>query len=110
MDIPWSLVVDLVARRLNLEGVSSLSALQRELKLPHPIIEAVFRHFQKEKLVEIRGTEGHDFMLGLTSAGHKFAADRQLASHYSGPAPVSLAMYRSTVEAQAVRLKITRYQ
>ena len=110
LDIPWSLVVDLVARRLNLEGVSSPSALQRELKLPHPIIEAVFRHFQKEKLIEIRGTEGVDFMLGLTSAGHRFAADRQLATHYAGPAPVSLAAYRSTVQAQAVRLKINRYQ
>ncbi|MGO9243005.1 MAG: AAA family ATPase [Bryobacteraceae bacterium] len=110
LDIPWSLVVDLVARRLNLEGVSSLSSLQRELKLAPPIIEAVFRHFQKEKLVEIRGTEGHDFMLGLTSAGHKFAADRQLASHYAGAAPVSLEVYKSTVQAQAARLKVNRYQ
>ena len=110
LDIPWPLVVDLVARRLNLEGVSSLTSLQRELKLHRPIIEGVFRHFQQEKLVEIKGTEGHDFMLGLTTAGHKFAADRQLASHYAGPAPVSLGIYRTTVQAQALRLKINRYQ
>jgi hypothetical protein len=108
LDIPWALVVDLVARRLNLEGVSTLLSLHRELKLPPPLVEAVFRHLQQEKLVEIRGTDGQNFMLGLTSAGHKFATDRQSASHYAGPAPVSLQSYQSTVRAQAARPKITR--
>ncbi|MGO9242241.1 MAG: AAA family ATPase [Bryobacteraceae bacterium] len=108
LDIPWALVVDLVARRLHLEGVSTLLSLHRELKLPPPVLEAVFRHLQQEKLVEIRGTDGQNFMLSLTSAGHKFATDRQSASHYAGPAPVSLQVYQSTVRAQSARPKITR--
>ncbi|MGD0577752.1 MAG: AAA family ATPase [Bryobacteraceae bacterium] len=108
LDIPWALVVDLVARRLNLDGLSTLLSLHRELKLPPPVLETVFRHLQQEKLVEIRGTDGQNFMLGLTSAGHKFATDRQSASHYAGPAPVSLQLYQATVRAQAARPRINR--
>jgi hypothetical protein len=108
LDIPWPLVVDLVARRLNLDGVTSLSALQRDLKLPHSVVEAVFRHFQKEKVVEIRGTAGHDYMLGLTSIGHRFAADRVRVCHYAGPAPVSLRSYQQAVRSQAARPKVNR--
>jgi len=108
LDIPWSLVVDLAARRINLDGVSTLVSLHQELKLPPPVLEAVFRHLQQEKLVEIRGTDGQNFLLSLTSAGHKFATDRQSATHYAGPAPVSLRLYQSTVRAQTARPKITR--
>ena len=108
LDIPWSLVVDLVARRLNLDGVATLVSLLQQLKLPPTVLEAVFRHLQQEKLVEIRGTDGQNFLLSLTSAGHKFAVDRQSASHYAGPAPVSLRVYQSTIRAQTARPKITR--
>ena len=108
LDIPWSLVVDLAARRINLDGVSTLVSLHQELKLPPPVLEAVFRHLQQEKLVEIRGTDGQNFLLSLTFAGHKFATDRQSATHYAGPAPVSLRLYQSTVRAQTARPKITR--
>src|ERR1039458_608181 len=108
LDIPWSLVVDLAARRINLDGVSTLVSLHQDLKLPPPVLEAVFRHLQQEKLVEIRGTDGQNFLLSLTSAGHKFATDRQSATHYAGPAPVSLRLYQSTVRAQTARPKITR--
>ena len=110
LDIPWALVVDLVARRLNLDGLATLTTLHRELKLPPPVLEAVFRHLQQDKLVEIRGTDGQNFMLGLTSAGHRFATERQSASHYAGPAPVSLQAYQSAVKAQAARPVINRTQ
>jgi hypothetical protein len=108
LDIPWSLVVDLVARRINLDGVSTLVSLHQELKLPPPVLEAAFRHLQQEKLVEIRGTDGQNFLLSLTSAGHKFATERQSACHYAGPAPVSLGAYQSTVRAQTACPRITR--
>ncbi len=108
LGIPWSLVVDLTARRLNIDGVSSLDALQRKLKLPGAAIEAVFRYFQKEKLVEIRGSDGNGFSLSLTAAGHKFAMDRLQVSHYAGPAPVSLGAYRAAVRAQSARPKVNR--
>jgi hypothetical protein len=108
LDLPWSVVVDLTARRLNLDGVASLTSLAAKLKLPYAVIEAVFRYFQKEKMVEIRGSDGEGFNLSLTAAGHKFAADRMSICHYAGPAPVSLESYSAVVRTQSARPKVTR--
>jgi predicted ATPase with chaperone activity len=108
LGIPWRLVVDLSAKRLNLDGVASLESLALELKLPAPVIESVFRYFQKEKLVEIRGSDGDAFNVSLTAAGHKFASDRAEVSHYAGPAPVSLRDYQAAVRAQLAQPKVNR--
>lgn len=108
LGIPWALVVDLTARRLDLDGVASLDSLRTKLKLPNAVIEAVFRHFQAEKLVEIKGSDGNELNLSLTAAGHKFANDRIQVCHYAGPAPVSLGDYQTAVRAQSARPQINR--
>jgi len=108
LDIHWSLVVDLIAKRLNLDGIASLISLAAKLKLPLNAIETVFRYFQKEKMVEIRGSDGEGFSLSLTTAGHKFASERMAICQYAGPAPVSLRAYRDAVRAQSARPKVTR--
>lgn len=108
LDIPWALVIDLVARRLLVDGQSTYASLQAELKLPPPVIEAVFRHFQKEQMAEIRGVSGADFIIALTNAGRGFALDRQRNCHYAGPAPVSLRAYHAGVTAQAARPVVNR--
>jgi hypothetical protein len=108
LGLPWSLVVDLTARRLNLDGVASLTSLVAKLRLPYAVVEAVFRHFQKEKLAEIRGSDGEGFNLSLTAAGHKFAADRMSICHYAGPAPVSLQTYCEAVRIQSARPQVNR--
>jgi hypothetical protein len=108
LDLPWSLVVDLIARRLNLDGVANLASLGAKLRLPYAVVEAVFRYFQKEKLVEIRGSDGEGFNLSLTAAGHKFAGDRTRICQYAGPAPVTLQAYGDAVRAQSARPKVTR--
>jgi MoxR-like ATPase len=108
LGIPWSLMVDLVARRLHFDGQSSLYTLQESLKLPLPVVDPIFRFFQKEKLAEIRGLSGQDFQIALTGAGRQFALERLRASHYAGPAPVPLAAYQHAVDAQAARPVITR--
>lgn len=108
LDIPWPLVIDLVARRLLLDGQSTYGSLYAELKIPTPIIESVFRQFQKEQMAEIRGVSGSDFMIALTNAGRNFAAERQRQCHYAGPAPVSLHSYHQAVAAQAARPKVNR--
>jgi MoxR-like ATPase len=108
LDIPWPLVVDLVARRLLLDGQSTYGSLSAELKIPVLIVEAVFRHFQKEQMAEIKGVSGSDFMIALTNAGRNFGAERQKNCHYAGPAPVSLNAYHRAVAAQAARPKVNR--
>lgn len=108
LGIPWSVMVDLVARRLHFDGQSSLYLLQDSLKMPLPVVDSVFRFFQKEKLAEIRGLAGQDFQIALTGAGRQFALERMRACHYAGPAPVSLPAYHHAVNAQAARPTITR--
>ncbi len=108
LDIPWPLAVDLIARRINLDGVTSNASLGQKLKLPGSVVESVFRYFLKEKLVEIRGSDGEAFNISLTIAGHKFAAERTKISHYAGPAPVSLQAYAGAVQAQSARPKVNR--
>jgi len=68
----------------------------------------VFRYFQKEKLIEIKGSDENGFYLSLTVAGHKLASDRQQVCHYAGPAPVSLGAYTAAVRLQSARPKINR--
>lgn len=108
LGIPWPMVVDLAARRLNLDGVTSLAALRTKLKLPYGVVESVFRYFQKEKLIEIKGSDENGFYLSLTTAGHNLANDRLQVCHYAGPAPVSLGAYQAAVRLQSARPKINR--
>jgi len=108
LNLPWPIVVDLTARRLNLDGAATITSLASRLKLPYAVIESVFRYFQKEKLVEIKGSDGEGFNLSLTAAGHKFASDRMRLCQYAGPAPVTLSAYQEAVRAQAARPKVTR--
>jgi Cdc6-like AAA superfamily ATPase len=108
LGIPWPMVVDLTVRRLNLDGVTSLASLRTKLKLPYAVVEAVFRYFQKEKIIEIKGSDENGFYLSLTTAGHKLASDRLQVCHYAGPAPVSLSAYSAAVRVQSARPKINR--
>jgi MoxR-like ATPase len=108
LGIPWSLMVDLVARRLHYDGQSSLYMLQESLKMPLPVVDSVFRFFQKEKLAEIKGLSGQDFQVALTGAGRQFALERMRACHYAGPAPVPLFAYHQVVNAQAARPTVSR--
>ncbi len=108
LGIPWPLVLDIVARRLHLDGQTTLLGLQDALKLPPMVVESVFRHFQKEQLVEIKGMSGSEFVISLTNAGRQFALDRMKVSLYAGPAPVSLRAYHEAVRAQAARPHVNR--
>ena len=44
LDIPWPLCVDLITRRLNLDGTTTLNALRKATCLSMPIVETIFRH------------------------------------------------------------------
>jgi len=108
LGIPWSLVLDLVTRRLHIDGVTTLANLQDVLKLPPVVVESVFRHLQKEQMAEIRGMSGSEFMISLTNAGRQLALDRMKVSLYAGPAPISLRAYHEAVRAQAARPHVNR--
>jgi hypothetical protein len=108
LGIPHALVVDLVLRRMLLEGASSLTGLSRSLKVSVAIIEAIFRHLRQQQLLEVKGMVGNDYTFVLSQAGRSFASDRFQVSQYAGAAPVSLDEYSRATRKQAARLGLDR--
>ena len=108
IDIPWPLVIDLVVRRLYMDGVRSVSSIGQALCLSYPIVDSAFRQLRHQQLVEVRGMEGDDYNIALTNAGKKFALSRMQISQYVGPCPVSLMEYTKTVRAQSANVRLNR--
>lgn len=103
-----SLVLDLVLRRLLLEGFSSLQRLSKSLRLSIPIVDRTFRHLRRQQLVEVKGMLGNDYQFTLSQAGKDLATDRFQISQYAGAAPVSLGDYHAATSAQAAKVTVDR--
>ena len=108
LGISQSLVLDLVVRRLLLEGFSNLQSLSNTLKLSVPILNIVFTHMRQLQLVEVKGMLGNDYNFTLSQAGKMLAGERFQISQYAGAAPVSLKDYHSATKAQAAQVRIDR--
>ena len=65
LGISESLVLDLVLRRMLIEGYSSLQGLSRSLRLSVPIIDQAFKHMRSQQLVEIKGMAGNALGSGI---------------------------------------------
>ena len=101
-------MLDLVVRRLLLEGFSNLQSLSNTLKLSVPILNVVFTHMRQLQLVEVKGMLGNDYNFTLSQAGKMLAGERFQISQYAGAAPVSLKDYHSATKAQAAQVRIDR--
>ena len=108
LGISQSLVLDLVLRRLLLEGFSNLQSLSNTLKLSVPILNIVFNHMRQQQLVEVKGMLGNDYNFTLSQSGKMLAGERFQISQYAGAAPVSLKDYHSATKAQAAQVRIDR--
>lgn len=108
LDIPDSLVEDLMLRRLYLQGRSTLSALCEVLKLSFPVISEMFQKLRQQQLLEVKGMVGDDYTFVLTGAGRALAAERYRISQYAGAAPVSLESYNTAVRAQKPQVQVNR--
>ncbi len=108
LGISQSLVLDLVLRRLLLEGFSNLQSLASTLKLSIPILNIVFNHMRQQQLVEVKGMLGNDYHFTLSQSGKMLAGERFQISQYAGAAPVSLKDYHSATKAQAAQVRIDR--
>jgi hypothetical protein len=108
LNLSDSLVLDLVLRRMLLDGFSSLQKLSKSLRLSIPIIDRAFRHLRGQQLVEVKGMLGNDYQFVLSQAGKDLATDRFQISQYAGAAPVSLDDYHSATRAQAAKVTIDR--
>jgi hypothetical protein len=108
LGISQSLVLDLVLRRLLLEGYSNLQSLSNTLKLSVAILNIIFTHMRQQQLVEIKGMLGNDYNFTLSQAGKMLAGERFQISQYAGAAPVSLRDYHNATKAQAAQVRIDR--
>jgi hypothetical protein len=108
LGIAQSLVLDLVLRRLMLEGFSTLASLSSSLRLSLPIIDIIFRQLRAQQLIEVKGMIGNDYQFVLTMAGKQLASDRFQISQYAGAAPVSLKEYHAATKRQSARVSIDR--
>ncbi len=108
LNLPESLVLDLVLRRLLLDGFSSLQRLSKSLRLSLPIIDHAFRQLRTQQLIEVKGMLGNDYQFVLSEAGKQLATDRFQISQYAGAAPVSLDDYHKATRAQAAKVNIDR--
>ena len=108
LDIPESLVEDLMLRRLYTIGSSSINSLCFSLKLSFPVIHSMFERLRKRQIIVVTGMEGNDYTFTLSEAGRQLAATRFDMCHYSGPAPVSVRSYRAAVKSQTSKVKLKR--
>src|ERR1043166_8247867 len=88
-----SLLLDLIVRRLSLEGTSNLEGLSQKLKLSYPVVSHLFNTMRQHQLVEVKGMLGNDYWITLSGAGRALAIERLHISKYAGAAPVSLDEY-----------------
>ena len=103
-----TLVLDLVLRRMLLEGFSNLGRLSGQLKLSMPIIDQTFRHMRSQQLVEVKGMQGNDYQFTLSQAGKQLASERFQVNQYAGACPVSLQDYHAAIKAQSAHVDVDR--
>ena len=108
LGIPQGLVLDLVLRRMLIEGNSTLQGLGRSLRVSVPIVEQIFQHMRKQQLVEVKGMIGNDYQFTLSAAGKQLAGERFQISQYAGAAPVSLKDYHAATKAQTAKVRVDR--
>ena len=108
LDISPTLVQDLFLRTVREQGTSTLGSLRERLKLPHIVLEPVFRQLRQQAYLDVKGMRGNDYHFGLTVAGKALSTERASICAYAGPAPVSLEAYTRTVRAQAAHPQVSR--
>jgi hypothetical protein len=108
LGISESLVLDLVLRRMLLEGYSNLQTLAAKLRLSIPIVDLIFRQMRQQQMVEVKGMIGNDYNFTLSQAGKTLAAERFQITQYAGAAPVSLPDYAQAIKIQAAQVTIDR--
>jgi hypothetical protein len=90
------------------QGQASLGSLRERLKLPHMVLEPVFRQLRQQAYLDVKGMQGNDYYFGLTATGKTLAAERTTICAYAGPAPVSLTAYNRAVRQQAAHVRVSR--
>jgi hypothetical protein len=102
-----SFLFDLTLKSLYYQNEMRGTELADALCLPFLVVEETLESLRREKLIEVRGTEGPSraaYRFCILSAGRDRAREALMVSRYVGPAPVSLEEYSRTVLSQNIGL------
>jgi len=108
LGIPENLLLDLILRRMLIDGFSSLASLAESLRISVPVVDTIFKHMRQQQLVEVKGMLGNDYNFVLSQAGKQLANERFQVSQYAGACPVSLSEYQSATRAQSAKVNVDR--
>ncbi|MEJ2101644.1 MAG: hypothetical protein P8X68_16980 [Desulfobacterales bacterium] len=108
LDIPQSIVEDIILRHLYTKSSSSLKLLCDSLKLSLPIVQDIFQRLRKQQLFEVTGMQGSDYNFTLSGIGRERASKLFDTCQYSGPVPVSIKNYNTAVNAQTLKLNFNQ--
>jgi hypothetical protein len=106
--ISSAMVEDLFLRHVHLKRCNTIGALCESMALSYPIVERVFREVRNQRLLEVSGMIGDDYVFSLTGAGRTMAMERCRSCQYAGPAPVSLNAYRQAMLDQRPQVVVNR--
>ena len=104
-----TLVESLVCKYLATVGSSSGRGIAEHICLPFGILENLFQSLRTRQMIVHTGSAPlNDYYYSLTDQGRDRAQSWMKACGYLGPAPVPLADYVLSVEAQTIRAEAPR--
>jgi predicted ATPase with chaperone activity len=99
-----ALIETLVLKFLSLVGSATGRKIAETICLPFGLLEPLYQTLRQRQLLVYSGnTSLNDYMYTLTDQGRARAKSYMEACAYVGPAPVPLADYINSVEAQTIR-------
>ncbi len=108
LGIRENLLLDLVLRRLLLEGSSNLRTIAQKIRVSAPIVDHIFRFMRNQQMIEVKSMTGNDYNFVLSALGRQTATERFQTSQYAGACPVSLRDYHAAVRAQSAKVQVDR--
>jgi predicted ATPase with chaperone activity len=107
--LPTSLVESLICKHLGVVGVATGRAIADRLCLPFGLLEGVYHDLRTRQIMVHTGSAPlSDYTYSLTEQGRNRAQAYLEACGYSGAAPVPLADYVLSVQAQTIRAEAPR--
>jgi predicted ATPase with chaperone activity len=104
-----ALVEALICKYLATVGCASGHTVAQEICLPYGVLEERFQKLRARQLLTHKGSAAlNDYLYALTEQGRTHAQIMLDACAYHGPAPVSLADYLTSVDAQSITAESPR--
>ncbi len=100
IDIPTSMVHDLILRVAVVDGRSSTMRVSEKLALSPLLVNPIIEELRDLRYIEVLGVQSHDYLIAPSDTGRGEAAERMRLCRYTGPAPVGLEAYRRVVRLQ----------